>query len=110
MCLNISSLSTKPAARRTRISCATRRLNLKPFLEFAAEALGADYIATGHYVQRREVDGQWQLMRGLDNNKDQSYFLYTIGSEHVAQTLFPVGHLEKPRGARYCRSTGPGHF
>ena len=73
-----------------------KEIKFKAFLEFAAEALGADYIATGHYVQRREVDGHWQLLRGLDNNKDQSYFLYTIGEEHIAQTLFPVGHLEKP--------------
>jgi len=74
-----------------------KEIKFKAFLEFAAEALDADYIATGHYVQRREVDGQWQLLRGLDNNKDQSYFLYTLGSEHVAQTLFPVGGLEKPQ-------------
>ncbi|MFC4656644.1 tRNA 2-thiouridine(34) synthase MnmA [Rheinheimera marina] len=73
-----------------------KEIKFKAFLEFAAEALGADYIATGHYVQRREQDGHWQLLRGLDTNKDQSYFLYTIGEEHVAQTLFPVGHLEKP--------------
>src|SRR5690606_10415099 len=73
-----------------------KEIKFKAFLEFAAEALGADYIATGHYVQRRYVDGHWQLLRGLDNNKDQSYFLYTIGEEHVAQTLFPVGELEKP--------------
>jgi len=74
-----------------------KEIKFKAFLEFAAETLGADYIATGHYVQRREVNGQWQLLRGLDNNKDQSYFLYTLGSEHVAQTLFPVGDLEKPQ-------------
>ncbi len=73
-----------------------KEIKFKAFLEFAAEALGADYIATGHYVQRRYQDGHWQLLRGLDNNKDQSYFLYTIGEQHVAQTLFPVGHLEKP--------------
>ncbi len=73
-----------------------KEIKFKAFLEFAAEALGADYIATGHYVQRRLQDGHWQLLRGLDNNKDQSYFLYTIGEQHVAQTLFPVGHLEKP--------------
>jgi len=73
-----------------------KEIKFKAFLEFAAEALGADYIATGHYVQRRYQDGRWQLLRGLDNNKDQSYFLYTIGEQHVAQTLFPVGHLEKP--------------
>ena len=73
-----------------------KEIKFKAFLEFAAEALGADYIATGHYVRRRYHDGHWQLLRGLDNNKDQSYFLYTLGEEHVAQTLFPVGELEKP--------------
>jgi tRNA-uridine 2-sulfurtransferase len=73
-----------------------KEIKFKAFLEFAAEALNADYIATGHYVQRRKVNGHWQLLRGLDSNKDQSYFLYTIGEEHIAQTLFPVGELEKP--------------
>jgi len=73
-----------------------KEIKFKAFLEFAAEALGADYIATGHYVRRRNQNGHWQLLRGLDTNKDQSYFLYTIGEEHVAQTLFPVGELEKP--------------
>src|SRR6218665_3296700 len=55
-----------------------KEIKFKAFLEFAAEALGADYIATGHYVQRRFAEGHWQLLRGLDTNKDQSYFLYTI--------------------------------
>uniref|UniRef100_A0A486XY24 tRNA-specific 2-thiouridylase MnmA n=1 Tax=Rheinheimera sp. BAL341 TaxID=1708203 RepID=A0A486XY24_9GAMM len=73
-----------------------KEIKFKAFLEFAAEALGADYIATGHYVRRRKQNDHWQLLRGLDNNKDQSYFLYTLGEEHVAQTLFPVGELEKP--------------
>jgi len=73
-----------------------KEIKFKAFLEFAAENLGADYIATGHYVRRRQIDGKWQLLRGLDDNKDQSYFLYTLGEEHVAQTLFPVGELEKP--------------
>ncbi|GLP97854.1 tRNA 2-thiouridine(34) synthase MnmA [Paraferrimonas sedimenticola] len=73
-----------------------KEIKFKAFLEFAAEALGADYIATGHYVRRREQDGQFQMLRGLDGNKDQSYFLYTLSHEHVAQTLFPVGELEKP--------------
>ena len=73
-----------------------KEIKFKAFLEFAAEALGADYIATGHYVRRRLHNGHWQLLRGLDNNKDQSYFLYTLGEEHVGQTLFPIGELEKP--------------
>ncbi|MGP4880928.1 tRNA 2-thiouridine(34) synthase MnmA, partial [Klebsiella pneumoniae] len=59
--------------------------------------LGADYIATGHYVRRADVDGKSQLLRGLDGNKDQSYFLYTLSHEQIAQSLFPVGELEKPQ-------------
>jgi len=74
-----------------------KEIKFKAFLEFAAEELSADYIATGHYVQRSDKTGSWQMLRGLDDNKDQSYFLYTLGEQHIAQTLFPIGHLEKPR-------------
>lgn len=83
-----------------------KEIKFKAFLEFAAEALGADYIATGHYVRRALRDGKWQLLRGLDNNKDQSYFLYTLSHEHVAQTLFPVGELEKPEVRRIAEEQG----
>lgn len=83
-----------------------KEIKFKAFLEFAAEALGADYIATGHYVRRREQNGAFQLLRGLDDNKDQSYFLYAIGKEHVAQTLFPVGELEKPEVRRIAEQQG----
>ncbi len=72
-----------------------KEIKFKAFLEFAAEILGADYIATGHYVGRKCIDGEWKMVRGLDNNKDQSYFLYTLGEQHIAQTLFPVSELEK---------------
>lgn len=74
-----------------------KEIKFKAFLEFAAEDLGADYIATGHYVRREKRDGHWKMIRGLDNNKDQSYFLYTLGEEHIAKTLFPVGDIEKPQ-------------
>tara|TARA_R110002167_G_scaffold5058_5_gene23756 strand:- start:21 stop:1151 length:1131 start_codon:yes stop_codon:yes gene_type:complete len=74
-----------------------KEIKFKAFLEFAAEELNADYIATGHYVQRSNETGNWQMLRGLDGNKDQSYFLYTLGEQHIAQTLFPIGHLEKPK-------------
>ncbi|TBL53723.1 tRNA 2-thiouridine(34) synthase MnmA [Obesumbacterium proteus] len=73
-----------------------KEIKFKAFLEFAAEDLGADYIATGHYVRRRDINGTTQLLRGVDTNKDQSYFLYTLSHEQVAQSLFPVGELEKP--------------
>jgi tRNA-specific 2-thiouridylase len=74
-----------------------KEIKFKAFLEFAAEELSADYIATGHYVQCSKATGNWQMLRGLDDNKDQSYFLYTLGEQHIAQTLFPIGHLEKPK-------------
>ncbi|MBK0035715.1 tRNA 2-thiouridine(34) synthase MnmA [Erwinia sp. S43] len=77
-----------------------KEIKFKAFLEFAAEDLGADYIATGHYVRRADVDGKSRLLRGLDGNKDQSYFLYTLGTDQIAQSLFPVGELEKPEVRR----------
>ncbi|MGL5949575.1 MAG: tRNA 2-thiouridine(34) synthase MnmA [Aeromonas sp.] len=77
-----------------------KEIKFKAFLEFAAEALGADYIATGHYVRRDDSTGRPRLLRGLDGNKDQSYFLYTLSEAQVAQSLFPVGELEKPEVRR----------
>ncbi|EGY32422.1 tRNA-specific 2-thiouridylase mnmA [Aggregatibacter actinomycetemcomitans serotype e str. SC1083] len=73
-----------------------KEIKFKAFLEYAAEDLGANYIATGHYVRRRGADDNAQLLRGLDNNKDQSYFLYTLSKTQVGQSLFPVGNIEKP--------------
>ena len=73
-----------------------KEIKFKAFLEYAAEDLGANYIATGHYVRRRGEDDNAQLLRGLDANKDQSYFLYTLSSKQVGQSLFPVGDIEKP--------------
>ncbi|WP_110647436.1 tRNA 2-thiouridine(34) synthase MnmA [Salinicola peritrichatus] len=72
-----------------------REIKFKVFLDYA-EMLGADLIATGHYVRRRLVDdGTAQLLKGLDPNKDQSYFLHAVPGEAIARTLFPVGELEK---------------
>lgn len=72
-----------------------REIKFKTFLDHAMD-LGAEYIATGHYVRRDCHEGVHRLLRGLDPNKDQSYFLYTIGQEQLARTLFPVGELRKP--------------
>ena len=74
-----------------------KEIKFKAFLEFACEDLNADYIATGHYVQRAYQNGKWAMLRGLDSNKDQSYFLYTLSHEQVGRTLFPVGNIEKPK-------------
>ncbi|EYU14016.1 tRNA 2-thiouridine(34) synthase MnmA [Photorhabdus aegyptia] len=83
-----------------------KEIKFKAFLEFAAEDLGADYIATGHYVRRKDINGKSQLLRGLDNNKDQSYFLYTLSHQQIAQSLFPIGELEKPEVRRIAEKIG----
>ncbi|RKQ96331.1 tRNA (5-methylaminomethyl-2-thiouridylate)-methyltransferase [Kushneria sinocarnis] len=71
-----------------------REIKFKVFLEYA-EMLGADLIATGHYVRRGTHDGRARLLKGLDGNKDQSYFLHAVGEPALARTLFPVGELDK---------------
>jgi tRNA-specific 2-thiouridylase len=72
-----------------------REIKFKVFLEYA-QILGADLIATGHYARREDKDKKTYLLKGLDGNKDQSYFLHAVGSQEFAKTLFPVGELEKP--------------
>ena len=73
-----------------------REIKFKAFLEYA-QMLGADRIATGHYCRRGEQQGRSTLLKGLDPNKDQSYFLHAVGHEELEQTLFPIGDIEKPR-------------
>jgi tRNA-specific 2-thiouridylase len=82
-----------------------REIKFKTFLEHAMD-LGAEYIATGHYVRSDCRDGVHRLLRGLDPNKDQSYFLYTIGQQQLARTLFPVGELLKPDVRSAAESAG----
>jgi tRNA-specific 2-thiouridylase len=77
-----------------------KEIKFKAFLDYAIH-LGADYIATGHYVQKRDHDnGIAELLKGLDNNKDQSYFLHAVAGSQIAKTLFPVGAMEKPEVRR----------
>ncbi|CAA2930301.1 tRNA 2-thiouridine(34) synthase MnmA [Arsenophonus endosymbiont of Bemisia tabaci] len=83
-----------------------KEIKFKAFLEFAAQDLAADYIATGHYARRKTVDGRHQLLRGLDNNKDQSYFLYVLDQTQLAQSLFPIGELEKSAVRRIAEDVG----
>lgn len=85
-----------------------KEIKFKAFLEFADEVLDADYIAMGHYVRRTfpQNGEKPQMLRGLDGNKDQSYFLYTLSHEQVARSLFPVGELEKPEVRRIAEEQG----
>jgi len=71
-----------------------QEIKFNAFLDYAL-TLDADYIAMGHYAQVEERNGDYYLLRGKDNNKDQSYFLSRIGQKALSKTLFPIGHLEK---------------
>jgi tRNA-specific 2-thiouridylase len=73
-----------------------------------ARELDADYVATGHYAQIK-YDTQterYQLLRGVDQRKDQSYFLFTLNQTQLARTLFPVGHMTKDEVREKARSLG----
>ena len=76
-----------------------REIKFDVFMKIAL-SLGADYVATGHYCRKGEieVDGQpiYQLLAGKDDNKDQSYFLCQLSQEQLAKSLFPIGELTKP--------------
>jgi len=86
-----------------------REIKFKTFLEHA-EALGADRIATGHYARTDVSDGKHRLLRGIDHNKDQSYFLYAVGHKQLERTLFPVGELHKPRVRELAQEAGLNVF
>ena len=66
------------------------------FLLDHALALGADYMATGHYVRVQKADDQYQMLRAVDRNKDQSYVLHILTQDKLAKALFPVGDYPKP--------------
>ncbi len=71
-----------------------REIKFKAFLDHA-KTLGANRIATGHYVRSRIEGDKVKLLRGLDNNKDQSYFLYALNQLQLSHALFPIGELNK---------------
>lgn len=80
-----------------------REIKFKVLLDKAL-GLGADFLATGHYCQNlRSADGEYQLLKGLDPGKDQSYFLHAIPNNALQNVLFPVGHLHKSEVRRIAR-------
>lgn len=86
-----------------------REIKFKTFLDHA-RALGAERIATGHYARIENRDGQWLLLRALDTNKDQSYFLHALGQQQLAATVFPLGDMLKPEVRRLAREANlPTH-
>lgn len=71
-----------------------KEIKFRAFLDYAME-LGADYLATGHYARVSRENGITKLLRGVDANKDQTYFLNQLTQEQLAKTMFPIGELNK---------------
>lgn len=80
-------------------------IKFKVFLDFALQ-LDAARLATGHYVQAALREGTVRLLRGADDNKDQSYFLCGLGQRELGRALFPVGNLQKGRVRELAREAG----
>lgn len=86
-----------------------KEVKFKAFLDYAMKQ-GADYIATGHYARLKNDGEQNFLLKGLDHNKDQSYFLCALNQKQIANALFPIGELEKPTVRDIAEKAGfPNH-
>jgi len=95
------------AAGRTPNPCIScNRIVRFGLLLDRAMAMGAASIATGHYARVRSVESGYQLLRGLDSRKDQSYFLHALTQEQLARVLFPLGELTKDEVRRFARERG----
>jgi tRNA-specific 2-thiouridylase len=104
----VSDYVAELEAGRTPNPCVrcNERIKFGAFLE-RARALGADFVATGHYVRTvRDGDGRWHLHRGADPSKDQSYVLHMLGQEELSRSLFPVGSLPKEQTREHARRFG----
>ncbi|AIF43340.1 tRNA 2-thiouridine(34) synthase MnmA [Virgibacillus sp. SK37] len=73
-----------------------KEIKFKAFLDHAM-SLGADYLATGHYAQVRENNGRYEMLRGVDDNKDQTYFLNQLTEDVLEKVMFPLGNMPKSR-------------
>ena len=82
-----------------------REVKFKAFLDFALD-LGANKIATGHFARIVESDGLFQLLKGVDGDKDQSYFLYLLGQDALSKSMFPVGEIDKKKVRKLAESSG----
>lgn len=73
-----------------------KEIKFKAFLEHAMK-LGADYLATGHYARVEYRDGEYKMLRGVDENKDQTYFLNQLTQSQLEKVMFPIGDIEKAK-------------
>ena len=95
----LNGMTPNPCVQCNRVVKFGRLLGL-------AEAIGADYVATGHYARIRQdtLTGRYLLRKGVDRGKDQSYFLYGLSQEQLSRALFPLGELTKDQTRELARS------
>ncbi|MCD6286237.1 MAG: tRNA 2-thiouridine(34) synthase MnmA [Anaerolineae bacterium] len=95
------------AAGRTPCPCVpcNRTIRFGFLLELALRS-GAEFIATGHYARIQLNGGHHKLLRGVDPQKDQSYFLHILGQHQLAHALFPLGEMTQPRVREIARERG----
>ncbi len=82
-----------------------KEIKFRAFLQHALD-LGATSIATGHYARVQQVDGAFQLLKGLDQNKDQSYFLHQLNQHQLSHVYFPLGEIEKSEVRQIAEQEG----
>ncbi|MEE9254992.1 MAG: tRNA 2-thiouridine(34) synthase MnmA, partial [Pseudomonadales bacterium] len=82
-----------------------REIKFKVVIDHAQQ-LGAERIATGHYARTRKRNGVLELLKGLDPDKDQSYFLHAVPAEQLERSLFPLGELIKTEVREIARRAG----
>jgi tRNA-specific 2-thiouridylase len=86
-----------------------KEIKFKTFLEHATE-LGADHIATGHYARCEYRDNKYRLLKAIDNNKDQTYFLHQLDQYQLSKSVFPLGTLTKPEVRSLAEAAGFDNF
>ena len=82
-----------------------REIKFKAFLDYALQ-LGVSKIATGHYANVKETPSGFQLLKGIDRNKDQSYFLYMLSKKPLSKSTFPIGKIKKQEVRKLAKKAG----
>lgn len=94
-------------AGRTPVPCTLCNNYLKwPLLRQMADEMGIYYIATGHYVQKQKIDGFWHIINGVDEEKNQSFFLWGLQQDIMERMVLPLGGLVKQRVREVAQERG----